>query len=62
MSSVLWGVEHSMYVREEACGCYATSYDEEELDIGEVELYLPPVMAHWHESCPKPLNLSLIHI
>eukprot|EP00975_Prorocentrum_lima_P006160 1330511-Prorocentrum_lima.AAC.1 len=42
-----------MYVWEEASECYATSHEEEELDIGEVEFDLPPVMAHWHESCSK---------
>eukprot|EP00975_Prorocentrum_lima_P032057 6732020-Prorocentrum_lima.AAC.1 len=45
-----------MYVWEEAFECYVTSYDKQELDTGEVELYLPPVMARWHESCLKPLN------
>eukprot|EP00975_Prorocentrum_lima_P055220 11578597-Prorocentrum_lima.AAC.1 len=44
MSSVLWDVEHPMYVWEEASGCYGSSFYEEELDTGEVELYLPPVM------------------
>eukprot|EP00975_Prorocentrum_lima_P046012 9623786-Prorocentrum_lima.AAC.1 len=45
-----------MYIWEEASSCYATSHEEEELDIGEVELYLPPVMAHWHNSCPHALS------
>eukprot|EP00975_Prorocentrum_lima_P050210 10514728-Prorocentrum_lima.AAC.1 len=45
-----------MYVWEEALECYATSHDEEELETGEVEFYLPPVMAHWHESCPHSLS------
>eukprot|EP00975_Prorocentrum_lima_P011734 2494541-Prorocentrum_lima.AAC.1 len=44
-----------MYIWEEASSCYAISHDEEELDIGEVEFYLPPVMEHWHSSCPQSL-------
>eukprot|EP00975_Prorocentrum_lima_P007457 1600309-Prorocentrum_lima.AAC.1 len=56
MSSVLWEVEHRMYVWEEALESSFALHDEEELGTGEVEFYLPPVMAHWHESCPHSLN------
>eukprot|EP00975_Prorocentrum_lima_P067849 12917309-Prorocentrum_lima.AAC.1 len=45
-----------MYVWEEALECYVTFHDEEELEAGEVEFYLPAVMAHWHESCPHSLR------
>eukprot|EP00975_Prorocentrum_lima_P020948 4409009-Prorocentrum_lima.AAC.1 len=45
-----------MYIWEEISSCYVPSQDEEELDTGEVELYLPPVMAHWHSSCPHALS------
>eukprot|EP00975_Prorocentrum_lima_P070787 12934107-Prorocentrum_lima.AAC.1 len=48
ISSALWDVEYPMYIWDEASSCFITSHDEEELATGEVELYLPPVMAHWH--------------
>eukprot|EP00975_Prorocentrum_lima_P063878 12894187-Prorocentrum_lima.AAC.1 len=58
MSSVLWDSEHPMYVWDAAASCYITSFDEEELEIGGVEFYLPLVLAHWHISCPHALNAS----
>eukprot|EP00975_Prorocentrum_lima_P051650 10817346-Prorocentrum_lima.AAC.1 len=53
MSSALWEVEHPIYIWEDTSSCYVSSHDEEEPDTGEVELYLPSVMAHWHSSCPQ---------
>eukprot|EP00975_Prorocentrum_lima_P023735 4994526-Prorocentrum_lima.AAC.1 len=48
MSSVLWDIEYPMHVWDAVTSCYITSFSEEELDIGKVEFYLPPVLAHWH--------------
>eukprot|EP00975_Prorocentrum_lima_P000665 132007-Prorocentrum_lima.AAC.1 len=48
MSSVLWDIEYPMHVWDAAARCYITSLDEEELESGEVEYHLPPVLAHWH--------------
>eukprot|EP00975_Prorocentrum_lima_P057500 12059087-Prorocentrum_lima.AAC.1 len=45
-----------MCVWEETLECYVTSHGKEELETGEVEFYLPAVMAHWHESCPQSLS------
>eukprot|EP00975_Prorocentrum_lima_P003158 695352-Prorocentrum_lima.AAC.1 len=36
--------------------CFITSYDEE--DVGEVEFYHPPVMAHWRSICPQELEAN----
>eukprot|EP00975_Prorocentrum_lima_P071014 12935298-Prorocentrum_lima.AAC.1 len=33
--------------------CYVTSHDETN---DEVELYLPPQMAHWFDKCPQELQ------
>eukprot|EP00975_Prorocentrum_lima_P008813 1879568-Prorocentrum_lima.AAC.1 len=48
ISSVPWGIEYPMCVWDTAMSCYITSSDEEELVTGEVEFYLPAVLAHWH--------------
>eukprot|EP00975_Prorocentrum_lima_P064677 12899013-Prorocentrum_lima.AAC.1 len=46
--SILWEIEHPMYVWGADVSCCITSFDEEEQDTGEVEFYMPPAMAHWH--------------
>eukprot|EP00975_Prorocentrum_lima_P016713 3543680-Prorocentrum_lima.AAC.1 len=56
MTSVLWNIEHSMYAWDADVGCFITSYDEE--DIGKVEFYLPPALAHWRSICPQELKAS----
>eukprot|EP00975_Prorocentrum_lima_P039132 8222471-Prorocentrum_lima.AAC.1 len=43
-----------MHVWDDDESCFITSRDEEE--HGEVELYLPPSMAHWHCACPQELQ------
>eukprot|EP00975_Prorocentrum_lima_P049645 10387753-Prorocentrum_lima.AAC.1 len=51
MVSVLWNIEHPMYVWDDDASCFITSYDEEDSD--QVEFYLPPNMVHWHNNCPQ---------
>eukprot|EP00975_Prorocentrum_lima_P013145 2791286-Prorocentrum_lima.AAC.1 len=43
-----------MYVWDDDVSCFITSYDEEDND--EIELCLPPKMAHWHNNCPQELQ------
>eukprot|EP00975_Prorocentrum_lima_P043147 9059084-Prorocentrum_lima.AAC.1 len=48
MPSVLWDISYSMHTWDATTGCYITSLLAEELEIGEVEFYRPPILAHWH--------------
>eukprot|EP00975_Prorocentrum_lima_P043349 9099537-Prorocentrum_lima.AAC.1 len=43
-----------MHVWDYDQNCFITSHDQEAGD--EVELYLPPSMAHWHNSSPHELQ------
>eukprot|EP00975_Prorocentrum_lima_P023151 4872191-Prorocentrum_lima.AAC.1 len=43
-----------MYAWDKDMSCLITSHDGE--DMGEVEFYLPPIMAHWHSSSPQELQ------
>eukprot|EP00975_Prorocentrum_lima_P030856 6475469-Prorocentrum_lima.AAC.1 len=54
MVSTFYNPEHPMHVWDYDQSCFVTSHDQEADD--EVELYLPPSMAHWHYSCPHELQ------
>eukprot|EP00975_Prorocentrum_lima_P027755 5834617-Prorocentrum_lima.AAC.1 len=41
---------------DEALGCYITACDDEQDD--DVELYLPPFLAHKHANCIRPLQFD----
>eukprot|EP00975_Prorocentrum_lima_P042382 8905266-Prorocentrum_lima.AAC.1 len=43
-----------MHVWDYDQNCFTTSHDQEAGD--DVELYLPPSMVHWHNSCPHELQ------
>eukprot|EP00975_Prorocentrum_lima_P027841 5854194-Prorocentrum_lima.AAC.1 len=54
MVSVFYDIESPMHVWDTEHQCYITSHDEELND--EVELYLPPNMAHWFNKCHRELQ------
>eukprot|EP00975_Prorocentrum_lima_P024484 5146154-Prorocentrum_lima.AAC.1 len=58
ITSVLCSIEHQVYVWDADVSFFITSFDEEEQDTGEVELYLPPALVHWRSSCPHELKAS----
>eukprot|EP00975_Prorocentrum_lima_P047984 10033940-Prorocentrum_lima.AAC.1 len=43
-----------MHIWDNKHQCYITPHNEE--SSGEVELYLPPCMAHWFDKCPRELQ------
>eukprot|EP00975_Prorocentrum_lima_P027416 5761004-Prorocentrum_lima.AAC.1 len=45
MVSAFYNLESPMHIWDDMQRCYATSHDEE--THFEVEIYLPPQMAHW---------------
>eukprot|EP00975_Prorocentrum_lima_P058884 12348502-Prorocentrum_lima.AAC.1 len=51
MVSMFYNIESPMHIWDSIQQCYVTSHDEEK--SGEVELYLPPQMAHWFDECPQ---------
>eukprot|EP00975_Prorocentrum_lima_P070251 12930939-Prorocentrum_lima.AAC.1 len=54
MVATFWDLEHPMHVWDDDQDCFITSYDQEASE--EVEFYLPPNMAHWHNVCPHELQ------
>eukprot|EP00975_Prorocentrum_lima_P056161 11776988-Prorocentrum_lima.AAC.1 len=54
MSAIVWNLEHLMHAWDYDHNCFITSHDPEAGD--DIELYLPPSMAHWHNSCPHELQ------
>eukprot|EP00975_Prorocentrum_lima_P054644 11455929-Prorocentrum_lima.AAC.1 len=58
MPSVLWEIVYPMHTWNATTGRYITSHDADELEVGEVEFYLPPALAQWHISCPHALDAS----
>eukprot|EP00975_Prorocentrum_lima_P049541 10365372-Prorocentrum_lima.AAC.1 len=54
MVSAFYDIESPMHTWDNKHQCYIMSHDEE--PSGEVELYLPPHMAHWFSKCPQELQ------